>query len=98
RNHVGCDFMSETLVGYIWIFQFTHQRGMRRCPPCSVEIRVKFQFTHPRGMRLGISKSEYEKVRFQFTHPRGMRLDGEWLDVKLSKDFNSRTHEGCDRS
>ena len=50
RTHVGCDVIL-CQHRFVFLFQSTHPRGVRRRLPLLLVLAVLFQSTHPRGVR-----------------------------------------------
>ena len=96
RTHVGCDFARAS------VFQFCGNFNPRTHVGCDVRplhllaARGKFQSTHPRGVRQLLDRDFKPVTLFQSTHPRGVRHIIRKARDNLHKDFNPRTHVGCD--
>ena len=56
----------------------------------------EFQSTHPRGVRPPPSRPQPQPLSFQSTHPRGVRPATFCGSCHTHRNFNPRTHVGCD--
>ena len=98
RTHVGCDVRPLHLLAARGKFQSTHPRGVRQLLDRDFKPVTLFQSTHPRGVR-PLHPLRFSRLsRFQSTHPRGVRHIIRKARDNLHKDFNPRTHVGCDRN
>ena len=77
------------------LFQSTHPRGVRPAAMTRYGSILSFQSTHPRGVRPRAFRSPRAYILFQSTHPRGVRRVVIKI-LRLWKNFNPRTHVGCD--
>ena len=76
RTRVGCDREGMTALGWVFMFQSTHPRGVRLASSIDNMRDAMFQSTHPRGVRPPSRSAVFSVRMFQSTHPRGVRLAG----------------------
>ena len=96
RTHVGCDIRLGIIRAGEPKFQSTHPRGVRLLRPQLRDLVAQFQSTHPRGVRPMPPYLAEHYSEFQSTHPRGVRLKSIIISRRRKRNFNPRTHVGCD--
>ena len=78
-------------------FQSTHPRGVRQTKAYYIEAGIWVSIHAPTRGATSIAASSLSAFLFQSTHPRGVRLIRP-SDISMSRCFNPRTHEGCDKA
>ena len=98
RTREGCDFGIFTSVNWLFAFQSTHPRGVRRHsnPPDPAPSPISIH-APARGATLKQATQQIWDGIFQSTHPRGVRQRAANGPQTRAQYFNPRTREGCDR-
>ena len=96
RTHVGCDDLAQAEFDLIDRFQSTHPRGVRRNAVSTMRSIRQFQSTHPRGVRRLGPHQGRAVGKISIHAPTWGATTRPTPRSSCGKDFNPRTHVGCD--
>ena len=97
RTHMGCDDRSRSWRGRPRLFQSTHPHGVRHTVDWFQSMLLVISIHAPTwGATCVFSYVFYTHDIFQSTHPHGVRLSAPLCFNKYTRNFNPRTHMGCD--
>ena len=97
RTHEGCDVIPYAAFITYARFQSTHPRGVRLATVSYIQyLPLIFQSTHPRGVRLGALLNIGRVNKISIHAPTRGATDADEQVLPYCRDFNPRTHEGCD--
>ena len=96
RTHMGCDAVMMDLGDISIKFQSTHPHGVRPAQYLLQSTQGPFQSTHPHGVRLLAPGIWSIIIHISIHAPTWGATTGKGNKASSWKDFNPRTHMGCD--
>ena len=96
RTHEGCDVKVTPNLRGISIFQSTHPWRVRLSHAEVIGKMLDISIHAPMKGATYIWFRTAWLSRFQSTHPWRVRRSTGLISIMSSRDFNPRTHEGCD--